>query len=405
MSYDDLKQFLGVSRLSLWSCPSCGPSFLPTSVAPSPHYSWGVVLLCGICDSSWLVCKECCNVRVRFITASDCLSPHHHKHRLNDLSFTKARNDHTATTGIGGGVVHGNVSLPMSPYNLCAVQGDVVSLPMSPSVIDCSTLQTDPANVSLAIFYINNSTLLCSPSNDVSSSESCIEVLLEHSQSAEDSTAILQQSQSLHKPSEVDLITESTQSDSNHSSNAGFPLLGDVSYDSTQECSNDSSNTALPKVPDISYDSTHVGNKDKGNVVEVSDVVELDESPPINVLPTSVGFSFGDHNAHKFILVDIPISILEAIYSAVSVFPITQYEVICSALKQIRLYQAFNMLFPKDNNRWDNFLSVLKSQFLKNHPHLDVSEINATVLVTDDPMDRPQQPHMDYCWETILLPS
>jgi hypothetical protein len=218
-------------------------------------------------------------------------------------------------------------------------------------------------------------------------------VLSEHSQSAEDSTAVLQQSQSLHKPSKVDLITESTQSDSNHSSNAGFPmlgdtsydssqecskdssnvvlpLLGDVSYDSTQECSNDSSNTAFLKVPVISYDSTHVGNKDKGNVVEVSDVVELDESSPINVLPTSVGFSFGDHNAHKFILVEIPISILKAIYSAVSVFPITQYEVICSALKQIRLYQAFNMLFPKDNNRWDNFLSVLKSHFFKNHPQL-----------------------------------
>jgi hypothetical protein len=64
MSYDDLKQFLGLSRRSLWSCPSCGPSFLPTRFAPSPHYSWGVVLLCGICNSSWMVCKECCNVRV-----------------------------------------------------------------------------------------------------------------------------------------------------------------------------------------------------------------------------------------------------------------------------------------------------------------------------------------------------
>jgi hypothetical protein len=110
----------------------------------------------------------------RFNTVSDCLSHHHRKHHLNDLSFTKACNDHTATSGIRGGVVHGNVSLPMSPYNLYAVQGDVVSLPMSPSVIDCSTLQTDPANVSLAIFYINDSTILCSPSNDASLSESRI---------------------------------------------------------------------------------------------------------------------------------------------------------------------------------------------------------------------------------------
>jgi hypothetical protein len=46
----------------------------------------------------------------------------------------------------------------------------------------------------------------------------------------------------------------------------------------------------------------------------------------------------------------------------------------------------------------------LKNCF-KHHPHLDTKKINATVLVTDGPMVKPQQPHMDYCWETILLPS
>ncbi len=42
---------------------------------------------------------------------------------------------------------------------------------------------------------------------------------------------------------------------------------------------------------------------------------------------------------------------------------------------------------------------------MKRHPHLDLSEINATVLLTDGPMLKPQQPHMGYSWETILLPS
>jgi hypothetical protein len=79
-SYDDLKDFLGDSRLNLWSCPTCGQSVLTSSVAHSPHYSWNVVLLWLICNSSWLVCRECSNVRSWFINAADSLSHHHRKH-------------------------------------------------------------------------------------------------------------------------------------------------------------------------------------------------------------------------------------------------------------------------------------------------------------------------------------
>jgi hypothetical protein len=39
------------------------------------------------------------------------------------------------------------------------------------------------------------------------------------------------------------------------------------------------------------------------------------------------------------------------------------------------------------------------------HPHLDSEEINATVLVTDGPMRKPQMPHMNCSWESILLPT
>jgi hypothetical protein len=35
-SYDDLKNFLGVSHLNLWLCPTCGPSVLTSSVANPP---------------------------------------------------------------------------------------------------------------------------------------------------------------------------------------------------------------------------------------------------------------------------------------------------------------------------------------------------------------------------------
>jgi len=48
---------------------------------------------------------------------------------------------------------------------------------------------------------------------------------------------------------------------------------------------------------------------------------------------------------------------------------------------------------------------VLKKSFFKYHPYQDKGEINVTVLVTDGPMLKPQQPHMAYCWETILLTS
>jgi hypothetical protein len=56
LSYNELEHVLGVSHLNLWSCPCCGPSVLPSSVAPSPHFSWGVVLNCRLCNLSWLVC-------------------------------------------------------------------------------------------------------------------------------------------------------------------------------------------------------------------------------------------------------------------------------------------------------------------------------------------------------------
>jgi hypothetical protein len=67
--------------------------------------------------------------------------------------------------------------------------------------------------------------------------------------------------------------------------------------------------------------------------------------------------------SHNFFLIDIPSGVLESIYGTVVLFPLTQYEVICSALKQICFYKAFNMLFPDGENKWTELLSVLKSQF------------------------------------------
>jgi hypothetical protein len=120
-------------------------------------------------------------------------------------------------------------------------------------------------------------------------------------------------------------------------------------------------------------------------------------------LPMS--FTFGDSNSHKFLLVNIPTNILESIYSAVVEFPLTQYEVICSALKQICLYKSFRILFPKHRDMWQQLVEVLKEQFFHYHSHLDVKELNVTVLISHGPMAKEQQPHMDYSWETILLPN
>lgn len=91
--------------------------------------------------------------------------------------------------------------------------------------------------------------------------------------------------------------------------------------------------------------------------------------------------------AHKFILLEILPLILEVIYTAVSLLPLMQYDVICDVLLQTLV-------------GWPFF--ILKDHFFKHHPHFDVCEMNATVLVTDRPMFKPQQPHTDYSWETIL---
>jgi len=92
-------------------------------------------------------------------------------------------------------------------------------------------------------------------------------------------------------------------------------------------------------------------------------------------------------------------------YGVVTSIPLTQYEVIFQALKQLRFYKSFRKLFPADNFLWDDVFAMLKKYFFNHHRFLDANKINATVLVTDGPMAKPQLPHMDYSWETILLLS
>ena len=176
LSYNELQHVLGVSRLNLWSCPCCGPSVLPSSVAPSPHYSWGVVLNCRLCNLSWLVCTECSNVRSYFRNAADCVAHHRRKH--------------------------------------------YVAIPRAAAAVNA----------------------LIHSSGVVSSLES------------------------------ADLAVPALES--------------------------------------------------------ADDVVPALESADLAV----PSFLFGDFNAHKFILLDIPQKILEAMYAAVSVLPLTQYEVICRSL-------------------------------------------------------------------------
>jgi hypothetical protein len=45
-----------------------------------------------------------------------------------------------------------------------------------------------------------------------------------------------------------------------------------------------------------------------------------------------------DMYSHKFLLIDIPSGVLESIYGAVILFPITQYDVICSAVRHSTCY-------------------------------------------------------------------
>jgi hypothetical protein len=298
LSYEYLEQFLGVSRLSLWPCPHCVPSVLPASVAASPDYSWGVVLCCGLCNCSWVVCHECSNTRTHFITSADCLRHHRHKHR-NAISKVEAQPvQPTACEGICASLEDGlAVAAARSPQLGASLQHKAGALTLTP----------------VAVMY--SDVLLGSSRGDVSDSST------------------------VH----------------------GHELLPTDSRGSS-----------------------------------VSNVVAI---------PSNYEIFMGDRNAHKFILIDVPVNILEAIYAAVSVLPLTQFEVICGALKQLRFFNACHLLFLDGNCLWDELLGMLQKSFFHSHSHLNVNEINATVLVTDGCMVTPQQPHIDYSWESILLPS
>ena len=79
ISYNTL-QNVSISPINLWTCTDCVPEVLPKTVVASPNYSWGVILVCGACSTSRMVCKECKWVRAHFISAADFLGHHRHKH-------------------------------------------------------------------------------------------------------------------------------------------------------------------------------------------------------------------------------------------------------------------------------------------------------------------------------------
>jgi transcription elongation factor Elf1 len=80
-SYHSLQSLLSVSPIKFYTCPVCVHEVLPTSVTLSPHHYWGVVLCCGLCNSSWMLCKYCTRIWSHFIDAADSLFHHHRKHR------------------------------------------------------------------------------------------------------------------------------------------------------------------------------------------------------------------------------------------------------------------------------------------------------------------------------------
>jgi len=476
-SYDDLKDFLGVSRLNLWSCLTCGPSVLTFSVANSPHYSWGVVLLCHISSSSWLVCRECSNVRSWFINAADSLSHHRRKHRgssgkvassvtVHDSLPFDGTSDHklAPTLGVAPSTGPTYFSVPMSPssHHQSSFSHNSSSITLTPVAVVCYPSMTwtvydivsesrvevlSDSNSSFPDFHevdkaVKNSHLPMAASLDLSVGISSTLSDVQQTANELPLPEVGNAGNNSHDPTAASI--ESFVSISSMSSNVEpattnelpLPEVGDavnnshlhmaasiysfVSISPTPSNVEPATTNELPLLEvdnDANSNFTQTASLDSSVMISsTASVVHLAISsddgqcksvtvPP----PVALGhntFVFSEHNAHKFILLDIPSKILEGIYASVSVLPITQYEVICSSLKQIRFYKAFHLLFPKDQSGlWDDLLFIFKDQVLKRHPHLDFSEINATVLLADGPLLKPQQPHMDYSWETILLPS
>jgi hypothetical protein len=148
LTYDYLQIHLGVSLLNLWSYPSSGPAIHPSSANPSPHYSWGVVLQCHICKYSWLVCRECSNVRSYFCNAGDCIAHHRRKHRD---SSTKAVVAHNVPQLLPfNEASSGDELIPFSGVLPSLELGDLV-VPASPPPCNRSLVQRDDCALVLHI--------------------------------------------------------------------------------------------------------------------------------------------------------------------------------------------------------------------------------------------------------------
>lgn len=178
----------------------------------------------------------------------------------------------------------------------------------------------------VAVMCVSNSPYTVKPNvNTDLSTESCVEILPDSVTALPDSSGfqdvVVHRSSPMINKSSLDIEADD------------LPDAEETS-ESTRQSSSDSSlkltNTGvmvdLTTQPSVDISLEEVAVK--------SPVLTL---PEMNVV-TCNEFTFGSHEAHKFIALDIPQHILKAMYALVSILPLMQYEVICGALKQICFY-------------------------------------------------------------------
>jgi hypothetical protein len=114
--------------------------------------------------------------------------------------------------------------------------------------------------------------------------------------------------------------------------------------------------------------------------------------------------AFVDHHVFK---VDCDhLDIIDDLYANFCSIPESRF--VCISDTKIKQYSVgcdYSLLFKK--NHWDDFLDLFKPKKkdckLHDLDHLDQSELNITAMFTYGDMEIPQQPHIDYSWDALLL--
>jgi hypothetical protein len=138
--------------------------------------------------------------------------------------------------------------------------------------------------------------------------------------------------------------------------------------------------------------------------------LELEGVPPPVIIESSEFLGHLTVLDHRMFAVEFEcLNIIDMVFLTFSQLPNKCFETISGTkMRQFSVGRDYLLLFEKD--QWNAFLDTFKAKGKGNShlhllDHLDLNEVYVIALWSHGTMVKPQQPHIDYSWEVLLMDS